>query len=142
MSIDAPASTPRLPARAQADARRFVPTLTDVVHLDAQNPVEVQLPGADGPAVVSEAGLGGPQHSADASVDQLVGRACATVLQGLDDHIRAVVNEAMQTQQLLLVQSLRSQLVPVVETLVRDAVASDAAQAARRNGDGCIQATD
>ena len=72
----------------------------------------------------------------------VIGQAVLQVLQGLDDHIRAVVTQAMQTQQLLLVQSLRGQLAPVVEALVRDAVAGETAQAARQNGDGCIQTTD
>jgi hypothetical protein len=122
--------------------RRFVPTLTEVVHLDTQPLEQAQLPVDDETVGVSEGGQTREAHGPDTSTEQLVSRACAIVLQGLDDHIRAVVTQAMQTQQLLLVQSLRGQLAPVVEALVRDAVAGETAQAARQNGDGCIQTTD
>jgi hypothetical protein len=142
MPTDFPASTPRLPARHQAEARRFVPTLTEVVHLDAQTPEQAQLPTDAEAVVVPEVGPTSETLGRDTSTEQLVSRACAIVLQGLDDHIRAVVTQAMQTQQLLLVQSLRGQLAPVVEALVRDAVAGETAQAARQNGDDCIQTTD
>ena len=142
MPTDFPVSTPRLPARSQAEARRFVPTLTEVVHLDAQTLEQAPLPSDDEPVVVPEVLQTSDAQGADNSTEQLVSRACAIVLQGLDEHIRAVVTQAMQTQQLLLVQSLRGQLAPVVEALVRDAVAGETAQAARQNGDGCIQTTD
>ena len=69
-------------------------------------------------------------------------RVCATVTQGLDDHVRAVVADAMQAQHMLLVQSLRKQLAPLVDPLVRDVVAGEMAAFVRQAGDSCIQATD
>lgn len=87
-------------------------------------PVE---PAAASPAVDTEA---------------LVARVCATVAQGLDDHVRALVADAMQAQHMLLVQGLRGQLTSLIETLVRDAIAAETVRAARQTGDSCIQATD
>lgn len=142
MTTDFRASIPRLPSRPQADARRFVPTLTEVVQVDIQTLEQVPSPREDEPVAAHEVGQTSGVRSPDSSAEQLVSRVCAIVLQGLDDHIRSVVNQAMQTQQLLLLQNLRGQLAPVVDALVRDAVAGEAVQAVRQDDDGCMKTTD
>lgn len=133
MATDFSPLSGRDPSRPASEPRRFVPTLTEVVHLPEPPPpvpfqAEVAAPVA--PALT----LTDPEA--------LVARVCATVSQELDDHVRAVVADAMQAQHMLLVQGLRSQLAPLIETLVRDAVAAETVHATRQAGESCIQATD
>lgn len=136
-------ATPAVPGnlRRVSEPRRFVPTLTDVVEVPVVASVSLDngdFSAATQPEAVPLPAPITPQWDPDA----LVARACATVTQGLDDHIRAVVADAMQTQHMLLVQSLRGQLQPLVEAMVRDAVEGEMARLARQSGESCIQATD
>lgn len=133
MATDFSPLSGRDPSRPASEPRRFVPTLTEVVHLPEpppQVPFHAEVAAPVAPALT----LTDPEA--------LVARVCATVSQELDDHVRAVVADAMQAQHMLLVQGLRSQLAPLIETLVRDAVAAETVHATRQAGESCIQATD
>lgn len=136
MATDFSPLSGRDPSRPPSEPRRFVPTLTEVVHLpEPPSPVPFQAEVAAPVAPVAPAlTLTDPEA--------LVARVCATVSQELDDHVRAVVADAMHAQHMLLVQGLRSQLAPLIETLVRDAVAAETVHATRQAGESCIQATD
>ena len=136
MATDFSPLSGRDPSRPHSEPRRFVPTLTEVVHMPEPPPpvpfqAEVIAPVA---SVAPALALTDPEA--------LVARVCATVSQELDDHVRAVVADAMQAQHMLLVQGLRSQLAPLIETLVRGAVAAETVHATRQAGESCIQATD
>lgn len=146
--------------KAPLEPRRFVPTLTEVVHMP---PVVAATPAAASAFPVSgamestrgevvspplpETSLSRAEPTVDAApegqdVEALVSRVCAAVMQALDDHIRVVVAEAMQTQHLLLVQSLRGQITPMVEASVRDALVAEMGHGERQTGESCIQATE
>lgn len=133
MATDFSPLSDREPSRPPPEPRRFVPTLTDVVHLPEAPLFPPEAPAPAAPAAPVPLAI---------DTDATVARVCATVAQGLDDHLRAVVADAMQAQHMLLVQALRSQLAPLIETLVRDAVAAEIVHATRQAGDSCIQATD
>lgn len=139
MATDFSPLSGRDPSRPASEPRRFVPTLTEVVHLP-EPPPQVPFQAEVAAPVVTVA----PVAPALALTDPeaLVARVCATVSQELDDHVRAVVADAMQAQHMLLVQGLRGQLAPLIETLVRDAVAAETVHATRQAGESCIQATD
>ena len=136
MATDFSPLSGRDPSRPASEPRRFVPTLTEVVHLpEPPPPVPFQAEvAAPVPPAMPALTLTDPEA--------LVARVCATVSQELDDHVRAVVADAMQAQHMLLVQGLRSQLAPLIETLVRGAVAAETVHATRQAGESCIQATD
>jgi hypothetical protein len=65
-------------------------------------------------------------------VDQLARQIETTVLGSLDDHIRSQVADVLQAQQMLMVQSLRTQLQPMVESLVHDALQAHLMDATNR----------
>lgn len=136
MATDFSPLSPKEPSKPSQEPRRFVPTLTDVVHLPP--PVSPPLQPETAAAMPVEPAAASPAVDPEA----LVARVCATVAQGLDDHVRALVADAMQAQHMLLVQGLRGQLTSLIETLVRDAIAAETVRAARQTGDSCIQATD
>ena len=141
MATDFSPPSGRDPSRPASEPRRFVPTLTEVVHLPEPPPqVPFQAEVAAPVVTVSVAPVAPALTLTDP--EALVARVCATVSQELDDHVRAVVADAMQAQHMLLVQGLRSQLAPLIETLVRDAVAAETVHATRQAGESCIQATD
>jgi hypothetical protein len=137
-------------ATRTSEPRRFVPTLTEVVHVPEPLPVPLQAAlteddtahSADAPD--SPPAASKPVNPPPLAVDTeaLVARVCASVSLELDDHVRAVVADAMQAQHMLLVQGLRSQLAPMIETLVRNALAAETVHATRQAGESCIQATD
>ena len=142
MATDFSPLSGRDPSRPHSEPRRFVPTLTEVVHMPEPPPpvpfqAEVIAPVVPVVPVASVA-----PALALTDPEALVARVCATVSQELDDLVRAVVADAMQAQHMLLVQGLRSQLAPLIETLVRGAVAAETVHATRQAGESCIQATD
>ncbi len=119
--------------------RRFVPTLTDVVRpeeLMATAMVQATSPDVDvvraeqamvvgqenGNAASQESGLVAESAQSTPDAAALVAKVCETVHQALDDHLRTMVMQQVQAQQLLLIQSLRAELLPLVHSLVEDAV--------------------
>ncbi|MGB4060700.1 MAG: hypothetical protein WBK26_10845, partial [Burkholderiaceae bacterium] len=98
MATDFSPPSGRDPSRPASEPRRFVPTLTEVVHLpEPPPPVPFQAEvAAPVPPAMPALALTDPEA--------LVARVCATVSQELDDHVRAVVADAMQAQHMLLVQ--------------------------------------
>lgn len=119
--------------------RRFVPTLTDVVRpeeLMATAMVQATSPDVDvvraeqamvvgqenGSAASQESGLVAESAQSTPDAAALVAKVCETVHQTLDDHLRTMVMQQVQAQQLLLIQSLRAELLPLVHSLVEDAV--------------------
>jgi len=128
-------------SRSVPETRRFVPTLTEVVHVPPP-----QVPPSEPHRPESELLVSSRDSASTVTKPEpdeaLVARACASVMHAMDDHIRDAVTHALQTQQMLLVQTLRSELASQVEALVRDAVLGKTVQAARQIGDGCIQTTD
>jgi len=139
MATDFSPPSGRDPSRPASEPRRFVPTLTEVVHLPEPPPPVPFQPEVDTP--VAPVAFVAPAF-APIDPEALVARVCATVSQELDEHVRTVVADAMQAQHMLLVQGLRMQLAPLIETLVRDAVAAETVHATRQAGESCIQATD
>jgi|GEM_PF-1842550 len=146
--------------KAALEPRRFVPTLTEVVHMppvasttlvpDLAFPVSSAMESPGGEVVstpLPEPSLSRAEPTVEAAlegqdVEALVSRVCAVVMQALDDHIRVVVAEALQTQHMLLVQSLRGQVTPMVEASVRDALVAEMGHGGRQTGESCIQATE
>jgi hypothetical protein len=111
--------------------RRFVPTLTDVVRPEELLAHSVAAPPPSSPAATPVAddgpgwsgaplGTEPPEPVHDAAA--LVGKVCETVHQTLDDHLRTMVMQHVQAQQLLLIQSLRAELLPLVQPMVQEAV--------------------
>lgn len=112
--------------------RRFVPTLTDVVRpeelvqnthapQEPESPNDVPAPVASQPVeLVSTQHQGRGVGAVD--VQALVATVCDTVNRSLDDRLRTTVMQQVQAQQLLLIQSVRAELAPLVQNLVQDAV--------------------
>lgn len=113
---------------------RFVPTLTDVVQSDegprspsVESSVKPPLASWETTQVVPGA-VPVSVLTQPVDVQTVVAKACAQVQQGLDEQIRHLVIQHMQGHQLALVLSLREQLVPLVETMVREAVTRQLSQ--------------
>ncbi|MBA4254580.1 MAG: hypothetical protein C0445_01750 [Polaromonas sp.] len=111
--------------------RRFVPTLTDVVRPEElmAHSVVTQPPSSPAPTPVldedrvwSGAPVGAEPPPSPHDTAAWVAKVCETVHQTLDDHLRTMVMQQVQAQQLLLIQSLRAELLPLVQPMVQEAV--------------------
>lgn len=93
---------------------RFLPTLTDVVHLPVVQ-VAPSLPEPIAPA---------PEPAA-VDMDALAVRVCDSVLRGLDAKLHQAVADMLQAEHRQLMQDLRADLLPLVENQVREALAAE-----------------
>jgi hypothetical protein len=88
--------------------------LTDVVHL----PVAQAAPSLPEPIAPA------PEPAA-VDIDALAARVSDNVLQGLDAQLRQAVADMLQAEHKLLMQDLRTGLLPLVENQVREALAAE-----------------
>jgi hypothetical protein len=93
-----------------------VPTLTDVVEPPAASAL-----GERRDSVVDAIEQNTPPASSN---DGLVALVVQQVLQQLDERIRLAVQHHLQVQQVLLAQTLRDELRPLIEPMVAAAVAA------------------
>lgn len=115
---------------------RFVPTLTDVVQADEGSRSASLASSVETPVASWQSTSAAPAPSPErvplraepVDVQAIVTRACAQVQKGLDEQIRDMVTQHMQGHQLALVLSLREQMVPLIESMVREAVTSQLLQ--------------
>jgi hypothetical protein len=115
MAIHPENPTEQAPPRVSPpEPPRFVPTLTDVVHL----PVVQVAPSLSEPIARA------PEPAA-VDIDALAARVCDSVLQGLDAQLRQAVADMLQAEHKLLMQDLRTGLLPLVENQVREALAAE-----------------
>jgi hypothetical protein len=92
---------------------RFVPTLTEVVHLPVAQAAALPEPTALAPEAVV------------VDIDALAARVCDSVLRGLDTPLRQAVADVMQAEHRVLMQDLRAGLLVLVQNQVRDALAAE-----------------
>jgi hypothetical protein len=86
-------------------------TLTDVVHVPLAQAVPLSAAPMAAPVAID--------------TDALAARVCDAVLRGLDAPLRQAVADVLQAEHRRLMQDLRTNLLPLVENRVREALATE-----------------
>jgi hypothetical protein len=128
--------TPTPPQKPQ----RFVPTLTEVISPDEVERLRsrkevVTLPPAmavPAPPPLPEPAAPAPTDAAVLDPYALAQQVRSSVMASLNDHIRQQVADIMQAQQMLMIQTLRMQLTPLVESWVVQALDAHLGEASDR----------